>query len=294
MDMVERERQSFTKEHADEVRQGKRFEFGKNWSKFLNHLSEEQIIAAEKSLRSMLELSDLAGKSFLDVGSGSGLFSLAARRLGAQVHSFDYDPQSVACTKELRRRYSAHDQQWRIEQESVLDVEYVSSLGRFDVVYSWGVLHHTGAMWQALEHVHRLVAKDGLLFIAIYNNTGTQSVRWRRIKQFYNVLPVPLRMPYTLAIAAPSEIKAMLRSLAYGRPRHYIKRWTGRWTGNGYRGMNCWRDTVDWIGGYPYEVAKPEEIFEFFKARGFTLRRLKSVCDMGCNEYVFGKTDNLM
>ncbi len=48
----------------------------------------------------------LAGNSFLDVGSGSGLFSLAAMRLGAdRVHSFDYDPQSVGCTKELKRRF---------------------------------------------------------------------------------------------------------------------------------------------------------------------------------------------
>jgi 2-polyprenyl-3-methyl-5-hydroxy-6-metoxy-1,4-benzoquinol methylase len=285
MHITEGEHLNFTKEHTEEVRQGKRFEFGKNWSTFLNHLNDEQITAAEASLCSMLELPNLVGKSFLDVGSGSGLFSLAAHRLGAQVHSFDFDPQSVACTKELRRRYSANDQLWRIEQKSVLDVEYVSSLGLFDVVYSWGVLHHTGAMWQALERVHPLVAKEGRLFIAIYNNTGTQSARWRRIKQFYNALPRPLRLPYTVAVATPLEIKRLLRSLASGRFSNYTKRWTG----NGYRGMNHWRDTVDWIGGYPYEVAKPEEIFEYYKARRFTLLRLKCVCGLGCNEYVFKK-----
>src|ERR1044072_5239228 len=101
----------------------------------------------------MLEVDNLLGKKFLDVGSGSGLFSLAARRLGAQVHSFDYDPQSVACTGELRRRYFPDDLHWVVQQGSVLDQGYLASLGSFDVVYAWGVLHHTGAMWRALDNI---------------------------------------------------------------------------------------------------------------------------------------------
>jgi 2-polyprenyl-3-methyl-5-hydroxy-6-metoxy-1,4-benzoquinol methylase len=285
MEIAQRSRQDFTEEHIEEVRQGKRFEFGDNWNKFLQNLNEDQIASAETSLRTMLELPDLAGKKFLDAGSGSGLFSLAARRLGAQVHSFDYDPQSVACTKELRRRYAQNDPWWRIEHHSVLDADYLSSLGQFDVVYSWGVLHHTGAMWQALDHVHRSVADGGLLFIAIYNDTGTQSARWRGIKKLYNSLPRFLRGPYTTAVAMPLEIKAVLSALASGHPTRYIKRWTEK----NERGMSHWRDAVDWIGGYPYEVAKPEQIFEFYKALGFTLRRLKSVCGLGCNEFVFKK-----
>jgi 2-polyprenyl-6-hydroxyphenyl methylase/3-demethylubiquinone-9 3-methyltransferase len=285
MEVVERSRQDLAEEHVEEVRHGKRFEFGDNWSKFLRNLNEDQIVSAETSLRDMLEVSDLAGKKFLDAGSGSGLFSLAARRLGAQVHSFDYDPQSVACTKELRKRYFQHDPWWQIDHQSVLDEEYLSSLGRFDVVYSWGVLHHTGAMWRALDHVHRSVAHGGLLFIAIYNDTGTQSARWRRIKQLYNALPRPFRWPYTVAVATPVEIKAMLSALAYGHPSRYLKRWTEK----NERGMSHWRDWVDWIGGYPYEVAKPERIFEFYKSRGFSLSRLKSTVGLGCNEFVFKK-----
>ncbi len=283
MEMVEGSQQGFTEAHIEEVRQGKRFEFGQNWGKFLGRLKEEQILTAEASLCSMLELPHLTGKTFLDVGSGSGLFSLAAYRLGAKVHSFDYDPHSVACTKELRRRYAGSDPGWRIEQQSVLDAGYLSSLGRFDVVYSWGVLHHTGAMWQALDHVHRSVSEGGLLFIAIYNDTGTQSARWRLIKQCYNALPRLLRGPYTAVVAAPLEMKAVLSALASGHPSRYITRWTD----TSIRGMSHWRDAVDWIGGYPYEVAKPEQIFDFYKARGFSLRRLKSTGGLGCNEFVF-------
>lgn len=139
----------------------KRFEFGKNWQQFLSILDKDRISEAEKSLKQMLEVDDLKGKSFLDIGSGSGLFSLSARRLGARVHSFDYDPLSVACTVELKKRYFADDTGWMIEQGDVLNGDYLKSLGRFDVVYSWGVLHHTGAMWQALENVEPLIAEGG-------------------------------------------------------------------------------------------------------------------------------------
>ncbi len=129
--------------HATEVLQGERFEFGANWARFLEVLDDERIRQAEESLCKMLGVSALKGKSFLDVGCGSGLFSLVARRLGATVHSFDYDPRSVGCTLELRRRYFPEDMQWIIEEGSALDSDYLSRMGRFDVVYSWGVLHHT-------------------------------------------------------------------------------------------------------------------------------------------------------
>src|SRR3712207_6062570 len=164
-----------------EVQQGDRFKFGENWQRFLLVLNDERIAEAEKSLKQMLEVEDLQGKSFLDIGSGSGLFSLAARRLGAKVRSFDYDPQSVACTQELKRRYFADDLNWTIEQGSVLDVDYVKSLGQFDIVYSWGVLHHTGAMWQALENASLPVADGGYLFIAIYNDQGGKSRQWLNV-----------------------------------------------------------------------------------------------------------------
>src|SRR5438874_10370928 len=140
------------KQHAGEVASGERFEFGRNWSAFLVVLDEERIAKAEDSLREMLEMDSLEGKTFLDIGSGSGLFSLAARRLGAKVHSFDFDSNSFACTQELRNRYFAGDPDWSVEQGSALDADYVASVGKFDIVYSWGVLHHTGRMWRALEN----------------------------------------------------------------------------------------------------------------------------------------------
>ena len=272
---------------SEEILGGERFAFGENWARFLALLDDRRIRDAEESLQSRLALENLAGKSFLDVGSGSGLFSLAARRLGARVHSFDYDPQSVACTEELKRRYFLDDENWKVEEGSVLDQDYLACLGVFDVVYSWGVLHHTGAMWQALENVVPLVKQRGQLFISIYNDQGRPSARWLRVKRTYNALPEALRWLVLIPALARLWGKTAVRDILRGKPFE-----TWRNYDRGGRGMDAWRDVVDWVGGYPFEVAKPEEVFDFYRSRGFILQRLKtSAGGLGCNEYVLMKSD---
>ena len=271
--------------HETEVSAGERFEFGKNWTAFLDVLDEPRILKAEESLRAMLEMESLNGKTFLDIGSGSGLFSLAARRLGAQVFSFDYDSNSFACTAELKRRYFPEDANWRVEQGSALDRNYVASLGKFDIVYSWGVLHHTGEMWQALENAALPVADGGKFFIAIYNDTGSQARRWHWIKKTYCKLPKPLKTPFAALTIMPEEAKRFLSFTVKGKPHEYVRYLTNYRNG---RGMNHWRDVIDWVGGYPYEYAAAEEIFEFYKSRGFRLTKLKTKgVGLGCNEFVF-------
>lgn len=264
-----------------------RFEFGKNWKRFLKSIDAERVDLAKNSLRSMLGFSSLAGKSFIDVGSGSGLFSLAARQLGASVRSFDYDLQAVACTESLRRQYFNNDQDWIIEPGSILDKDYIENLGSYDIVYSWGVLHHTGAMWDALEKVSCLVKNNGLLLIAIYNDQGTWSGRWRRLKLIYNKLPVTLRWPYMLLIMSVAEFRPFMTSILRLQLLTYIRGWT-RYASLSGRGMSRWRDAVDWMGGYPFEVAKPEEIFRFYRDKGFRLVELRTCGSSGgCNQYTF-------
>src|SRR5580704_11506779 len=264
-----------------EIAAGERFAFGENWQRFLSVLDDRRILEAEDSLRQMLQVQDLRGKSFLDIGSGSGLFSLAARRLGARVQSFDYDPQSVACTTEMRRRYFPDDQDWTVEQGSALDADYVASLGKFDIVYSWGVLHHTGNMWQALANAALPVTSGGRLFIALYNDQGTPSRRWTLVKRMYNRWPPAARFMLAVGVLIQQWWRRWTKDLLRLRPFATWRAYRDE------RGMSPWRDLIDWVGGYPFEVSTPEQIFDFYRARGFTLIRLKTCAGtLGCNEFV--------
>jgi 2-polyprenyl-6-hydroxyphenyl methylase/3-demethylubiquinone-9 3-methyltransferase len=265
---------------------GRRFEFGANWRRFLAVLDESRIEDAQRSLREFLGIDDLRGMSFLDIGSGSGLFSLAARRLGARVFSFDYDPESVECTAELRRRYFPDDKNWKVTQGSVLDAGFLRSLGEFDIVYSWGVLHHTGRMWEALENATIPVKPGGSLYIAIYNFQRPWTALWGFIKRLYNRSPRLLRPSLVLGVMAVLETRSLLFWLVQLRPTQFFHR--RREYQNKSRGMNRWRDVVDWVGGYPFEAAKPEEIFGFYRKKGFVLRALQTCgAGHGCNQFVF-------
>lgn len=259
-----------------------RFAFGANWQEFLALLDEDRIANAERSLKSFLDLNDMRGKTFLDAGSGSGLFSLAARRLGARVVSFDFDPLSVACTREMKRRYFCDDDAWTICQGSVLGAEFLAQLGTFDIVYSWGVLHHTGAMWRAMSNVHDRVADGGQLFIALYNDQGTASRMWWTIKRAYVASPRPLRGLLVVLCYArlwgPTTIKDILRFRPFAT-------WRQRKID---RGMSPHRDVVDWVGGFPFEVCKPEQVLDFYNPLGYRLIKLRTCAGgHGCNEYVF-------
>jgi len=269
--------------HAAQIAAGERFAFGANWTRFLRRLTEDRIVQAERSLLGMLERETLAGLSFLDIGCGSGLFSLAARRLGARVRSFDFDPQSVACAVELRERFFAGDPEWVISEGSALDEGFMRSLGTYDIVYSWGVLHHTGNMWAALELAIHPVCPGGKLYIAVYNH----QVYWTRfyglLKRAYVRAPLPGRVLLAGAYAAGQVVKGLLKDLAV--LRNPLRRYRQKIE---ERGMSMWHDWIDWIGGYPFEVAKPEEVFDFCRRRGLVLCRLVTCGGgQGCNEYVF-------
>ncbi len=152
-------------------------------------------------------------------------------------------------------------------------------------MYSWGVLHHTGDMWSALDLAEQRVAPGGRLWVAIYNDQGMASRMWRRVKRRYvtagdagkKVIELGARA-YFMLRTVPGRVYMMFKlRRASAAPRA--------------RGMDAQRDLVDWVGGYPFEVAKPEQIFDFYRDRGFTLTRLLTCAGgLGCNEFVFQRS----
>lgn len=261
-----------------------KFHFGKNWQAFMKaHYSAATLERSIASLKGFL-LSDLRGKTFLDVGCGSGLHSLSALELGAKkVVSVDADSDAVACTEQLRATHGTqYAKRWEVHQASLLDAPRLKSLGTFDVVYCWGVAHHTGNMWQALDNIKFLVAPDSLLFIAIYNKLEGRfgSLWWHRVKKTYNQSPrlVQKLMEWGYIVIKVSSLLLHLRN-----PFAIIGAYRRK------RGMAYTTDLIDWLGGYPYEYAKPEEIILFYKKLGFRLINLKTTNFVGCNEFLFRK-----
>jgi 2-polyprenyl-6-hydroxyphenyl methylase/3-demethylubiquinone-9 3-methyltransferase len=264
------------------------FEFGKNWQEFLKSFDLERVEIAKASLTEFLDFERLEGLTFLDIGCGSGLFSYAAHELGAScIVSFDTDPFSVACCEHLRSE-AGKPSSWQVLQASVLDESLPERLGTFDIVYSWGVLHHTGRMWDAIRNAMRFVTPGGYFYIALYNKILTRDGRgahwihpfWIRIKKTYNARPGIAK--YILTPAAKTAYIAMV--LAKGEnPIAHVRNYKS------HRGMSWHTDATDWLGGYPYEFATTEEVFRFVRADSpvFHLINLKVTGGRGLNWYLF-------
>ncbi|MCH2203231.1 MAG: class I SAM-dependent methyltransferase [Fuerstiella sp.] len=273
-----------------------KFAFGKNWAGFLETLNDKKIKAAQESMQRLLGIDDLQNRRFLDAGSGSGLFSLSAYRLGAQVTSFDVDHDSVGCAQELRERFCEDESRWIVLHGSLTDTDFLKDMGRFDVVYCWGVAHHTGQMWSSIDHLIRNVDSGGLLVLAIYNDQLYISRAWYLVKRIYQRLPGWLRPGYVVAVGSVTFLKRLsmtllagiLRLVAFRNPLIPFTNWIRQTQA---RGMHGWHDLVDWVGGWPFEVARPEEIFRFMRDRGFQLQELITSTGHGCNEFVFVRTN---
>ena len=250
------------------------FNFGLNWQAFSSQrLDARGLDAATRSLGSLLQRDTLQGVSFLDVGCGSGLFSIAAQRLGAaRVVGLDVNPVCIAVSEQNHACW-APDAPITFEQASVLDAASLDKLGHFDIVYAWGSLHHTGAMWNALRNVTQRVVPGGTLALSIYNKHLTSPI-WRVIKRLYNQLPSFLQQPMAVLFAGVIYVAKFLVTR-----RNPLEK---------ERGMDFWYDVVDWIGGYPYEFASPAEVTAFVTRQGFQLRHFVAAqVPTGCNEFVF-------
>jgi SAM-dependent methyltransferase len=233
------------------------FSFGANWEEYIRlNFSDERVEIAKQHLLGFLELPDLRGKYFLDVGCGSGIHSLAAFKAGAaRIVSFDIDPLSVKTAETLRARHGnpAH---WEILHGSVLDASFLAKLTPAELVYSWGVLHHTGSMWPAIRNAAGLVAPQGLFYIALYT-TDSKSAYWLNVKKKYNRASSAGKRWMEYAYILRRTI--LPQCLRFKNPLKTIREYQQS------RGMSYLTDVKDWLGGYPFEHAKIEEVLQFFR-----------------------------
>jgi len=272
------------------------FSFGRNWKNYVKNIVNEKVIEeAKESLLRYLPEEEYRGKTFIDVGCGSGIFSLSALLLGCQkVVSFDIDPVSIEAAQLIKEKFSyllPTNHSWDIFQGNILDTDLIENLkDKGDIVYSWGVLHHTGNMWQAIENETKLVKPNGYFIIAIYNHAPSSEF-WLKVKKFYNAHPSI--QPFLIAFYG-----------AYVVLGYIVRRKTLNLRRE--RGMHVFYAAIDWLGGLPYEFACFDEVQEFVEKLGFVLIKspTKLPCgkgiksnifekmrakNTGCNEFVFQK-----
>lgn len=263
-----------------------RFKFGENWESYSAEINDRHINASKLKMEYFLK-NICYGASFIDIGCGSGLHSLSAIRLGAsEVHSFDYDLDSVKTTQNVKDRFEPNNQNWHIERGDALDHKYMEQLGKYDIVYSWGVLHHTGSMWKAIENSLSLVKQNGYFFIAIYNNQGWKSKFWWFVKYFYNILPNGFNKIFAIVLGSFFQIINILKYTLMLKPMAAI---TPLINYKKDRGMSYFHDIIDWYGGFPFEYASVDELNSFFISNGFEAVKIKQTSSLGCNEILYRK-----
>lgn len=250
------------------------FNFGENWDQYSEKvLSKESLDSAILSIQSLLQIENLDNKSFLDVGCGSGLFSVAAQKLNAsKVVGIDINPICVDISLINSEMYAPYSSMSFI-QGSALDNAFLNQLGEFDIVYAWGSLHHTGSMWDSISSISQRINPNGMFVLSIYNKHFTSPI-WRLIKRVYNTSP-----------NIGKKIMVYIFGVIIFGAKFVM---TGNHPFKKERGMDFWYDVIDWVGGYPYEYANPQELINFLNNLDYRLvNYVPAEVPTGCNEFVF-------
>lgn len=269
---------NFLKPKPDSSQQ---FDFGENWQNFsANALTDDRVSQAAKDLENLCSGIELRNRLFLDIGFGQGLSLLSAAMMGAKTVGCDINPKCATVLDRNRAFFPSLKFTPKVVVGSILEDSVVHVLrtfgndeGAYEIVHSWGVLHHTGEMEKGIRHAASLVAPGGFFILAIYNRHWS-SLIWSYIKWTYVKLPKWAQ-------------KATIWLLF---PVIYAAKWlvTGKDPKIQERGMDFYYNVVDWVGGHPYEYATRESIVSAVAGLGFSaVRVIPAIVPTGCNQFVF-------
>lgn len=251
------------------------FSFGENWKDFVTVVDELDIVSARQNISEWIPSSNVENKKVIDIGCGSGIHSYCFHKLKAsELLSIDVDKSSVDATNELKET-AGNPSNWKVQNASILNKDFLRRVDTFDIVYSWGVLHHTGDMWKAIENAANIVRPGGLFWISLYVK-GPRYEKDLATKQRYNNLGKGGKKVFILTKIIKimwKRIKKMQNPLT--------------WNEKVGRGMHKYHDIIDWFGGLPYEVASVDEVVSFLTAEDFKLMRLEETKERSCNIYLF-------
>lgn len=247
-----------------------RFEFGKNWNEFIRqNFGQDKVEISKRHMLKFMERENLDGLSFLDIGCGSGLHSIAALQSGAAVvHGFDYDANSVAATRFVQEQ-AGNPKNWTVQQGSVLDDAFAGALPKYDVVYSWGVLHHTGDVWHAIRNAAQCVKPGGTFYIALYSadvQIDPPPEFWLEVKKKYVAAGWMTRRLMDAWYVWRFQLNRNIFRLPefMRRVRDYKEN----------RGMDVFTDIRDWLGGWPMEFVRDADAISFCEKLGFKLKNI--------------------
>ena len=147
---------------------------------------ENKRYALEPEIHQFAQFSRYHGKEVLEIGVGMGTDFLQWNRAGAYATGVDLTEECVALTRARLLVFGFPDE-GRVLQADAENLPFADS--SFDLVYSWGVIHHSPNTRKALEEIVRVMRPGGEGKVMIYNKWSAVSLMYWCLFALFRLKP---------------------------------------------------------------------------------------------------------